>query len=207
MNEDHNLDKFLEKYKFPLAAGLVGLVLLISGIISSGIIPKTFVKSTKSYPKESIVQGIQTQALVKVDVSGAVINPGVYSMDKEARIEDVLKAAGGASSSADPQFLTKSLNLAQKVADGMKIYVPFEGEKSSSSNNLANLVNSSSLSPENININTASLGELDKLSGVGPVTAQKIIDGRPYQGVEELITKKVLSRALYEKIKDKISTY
>ena len=56
-----------------------------------------------------------------------------------------------------------------------------------------------------ININTATQTELEALPGVGPVTAGKIIDGRPYQTLEELKTKKAVGNALFEKIKDKLT--
>ena len=58
-----------------------------------------------------------------------------------------------------------------------------------------------------ININTASAGELDGLTGVGEATAQKIIDSRPYLAIEELVSKKVLGSKAFEKIKEKITAY
>lgn len=204
MNEDqaeNRLDQLLSKYKLPLAAGVVGLVLLIGGLIASGIIFKTFVKSTK-YPKESLVQTGQGM-VVKVDVSGAVANPGVYSLKIDSRIEEAIKAAGGIASEADPQYLSKYLNLAQKVTDGMKIYVPFEGEPLSGAGQTSGGVSGTSV----INLNAATLAELDKLPGIGPVSAQKIIDSRPYNSIEELFTKKIVSKAVYEKVKEKVSVY
>lgn len=204
MNEDqaeNRLDQLLSRYKFPLAAGVVGLVLLIAGLITSGIIFKTFVKSTK-YPKESLVQTSQGM-VVKVDVSGAVANPGVYSLKIDSRIEEAIKAAGGITNEADPQYLSKYLNLAQKVTDGMKIYVPFEGEPLSGAGQASGGVSGTSV----INLNTATLAELDKLPGIGPVSAQKIIDSRPYNSIEELFTKKIVSKAVYEKVKEMVSVY
>jgi DNA uptake protein ComE-like DNA-binding protein len=56
-----------------------------------------------------------------------------------------------------------------------------------------------------ININEASEGQLDTLYGVGPATAQKIIGGRPYSDIQELLTKKIVSRSVFDKIKDRIS--
>ena len=58
-----------------------------------------------------------------------------------------------------------------------------------------------------INVNIASATELDRLWGVGPATAEKIINGRPYSSVEELKTKKVLKSNVYERIKDEVSVY
>lgn len=197
----------LDKYKIPLLFGIVGLVLLVGGIISSGIIPKTFVKSTKQLPVQatvSEVSGVKKTLEVKVDVSGAVTSPGVYTLSADSRIEDAIKAAGGVLSFANSDYLAKNINLAQKVTDGMKIYVPSGSEivpvQTSSSQTSVNSTQQSL-----VNINSASLSDLDKLPGVGAVTAQKIIDNRPYSGIEELVIKKAVGRSVYEKIKGMIS--
>ena len=59
-------------------------------------------------------------------------------------------------------------------------------------------------SGDKIDINSASKDELEKLPGIGPATSQKIIDGRPYRGKNDLVTKKIVSKSEYEKIKDQI---
>lgn len=200
MDTESALDEFLSKYKLPLAMGVVGVVLLIGGLLSSGILSKTFVKSTQN-PK---VSTIQNNSIYKVDVSGEVLNPGVYQLPVGSRIEEAIKAAGGIKTSADPDFVAKNLNLAQKVSDGMKIYVPKLAEANQAGNQA---VAGSSTSEVLININTAPLSDLDKLPGVGEVTAQKIIDSRPFGSLEELLIKKAVSKATYEKIKDLVSTY
>ena len=58
-----------------------------------------------------------------------------------------------------------------------------------------------------VNINTASQSDLESLPGIGPVTASKIISDRPYQIVEDLVNKKAVSKAVFEKIKDQIVVY
>lgn len=202
--EDQNLvDDFLNKYKYPLLAGLVGLVLLLGGLFSSGIISKTFIKQSK-YPA-SAVPASTNAGFVKVDVSGAVFSPGVYSLPSGSRIEEAIKAAGGVTETADPVYVSKSLNLAQKTTDGMKIYIPAAAESGSSGSTAVLGANSAEQSL--ININEASLNDLDKLPGVGPVTAQNIIDKRPYGTIEELLSKKAVTRSVYEKIKDSVSVY
>lgn len=199
------LDELLSKYKIPLALGLVGVVLLIGGVISSGILPKTFVKSSKSIAP-SASQAPKTSSLVlsiaKVDVAGEVEKPGVYSLPIESRVEDALRAAGGVTESADPVYISKSLNLAQKISDGMKIYIPKVSEAGPSAMVLGVSGNPGPTDP--ININTALNTDLDKLPGIGEATAQKIISGRPYSGIEELLTKKVVTRSVYDKIKNLI---
>lgn len=194
----NKIDDLMNKYKVPIAASLVGLVLLIGGLFSSGILTKTFIKQTK-YPKESLVK---PQTTIKVDVSGAVHTPGVYNLPVDSRVDEAIREAGGVRDDADPEYISKSLNLAQKVSDGMKIYIPRKGD------NVLQLQGQALEVKGNvINVNNASLDELDKLSGVGPVTAQKIIENRPYSSIEELYTKKAVSRAVYEGIKDKVSVY
>lgn len=206
MEEGSRLDQFLNHNKIPLALGLVGLVLLTGGVISSGIIPKIFIKSTKTPASAQIYQGASVvSAEVKVDVGGEVKSPGVYNLSREARIEDALKSAGGVTQSADPTYLSKTINLAQKVSDGMKIYIPKISEtgQAGSSGTVAGVAAETAL----INVNIASLSDLDKLPGVGAVTAQKIIDNRPYNGIEDLLTKKAVTRATYDKIKEKVTTW
>lgn len=206
MDSQKSFDDLLSKYKMPLAVGFVGLVLLIAGVVSSGIIPRTFVKSTKS--PVSATQPQQTSPFeAKVDVSGEVRSPGVYALSGSARVEDALKAAGGVTESADPAYLSKTVNLAQRVSDGMKIYVPRISEAGPSAVVAQSGGDVAGVQTSMVNINAASLSELEKLPGVGEVTAQKIIDGRPYGGIEELFTKKAVNRSVYEKIKDKVATY
>lgn len=149
----------------------------------------------------SLTTGAQAnEQKVTVDVEGAVVNPGVYNLTSNSRVKDALISAGGLSSDADRNWVEKNLNLALKISDGSKIYVPRIGEQVQSA---------SSNSPNStlININSATLSELDGLSGVGPVTAQKIIDGRPYSSIEDLRSKKIVGQSVFEKIKDKISIY
>ena len=138
---------------------------------------------------------------VKVDVSGAVERPGVYELPNDSRVEDVLIAAGGLGAKADRIYVSKTINLAQRVTDGMKIYIPEIG--SANSSNLSSSTNLSDL----ININSATNAELDSLPGVGPATAAKIVAGRPYQSVSELIGRKIVGQSVYEKIKDMVAVY
>ncbi|MFH0936720.1 MAG: SLBB domain-containing protein [Candidatus Daviesbacteria bacterium] len=204
VEEENKLDNFLSHYKLPLAMGVVGAVLLIGGIVSSGILSKSLVKSTKqpaSYTSSQV-------GPVKVDVSGAVTSPGVYTLPTGSRIEDAIKAAGGVTEAADPAYLSKTINLAQKISDGMKIYVPRGQEASNLGSQQAGQSGSvAGVSEGLININNATGAQLDQLPGVGTVTSSKIIDGRPYGSIEELLTKKVVSRAVYDKIKEKVSVY
>ena len=130
-----------------------------------------------------------------VHVDGAVIAPGVYKVTADARVEDAIRSAGGMNADAD---LTR-INLASKLSDGQKVYVARIGEVLSGS--LGTTSSQSTL----ISINNASSAELDKLPGIGPATAAKIIAARPYSSLEELVSKKAVSSSVYEKLKDLIA--
>lgn len=181
----------------PLGLGSLGILLLGTGLIAS----------LNSSPQEEITfqpaeKSEVQKAKILIDVSGAVIKPGVYSLEEGARIKDALILASGLSGEADREWVDKNLNLAQKISDGSKIYIPLKGENLSSATSVG-VVQASNL----ININSASSAELESLSGIGPVTAGKIIDGRPYQSLEDLVKKKIVGSKVFENIKDKISVY
>lgn len=194
----------LEKFKLPIGLAVVGLVLIVGGIFASGLNkskPKDpSASSGQGFPKESMVQ---TQKLLSVDVSGAVSKPGVYKLADGSRIEDAVKAAGGFAADANQEYISKSLNMAQKLSDGSKVYVPAAGEQATWEVGF----DSSQVKVNKVNINTASQSELEALPGIGPVTASKIISDRPYQSAEDLLNKKVIGKAIFEKIKDQLVLY
>lgn len=149
---------------------------------------------SKPLPSESIVQVANN---LKVDISGAVKNPGVYELSSEQRIEDLILKSGGFLETANQEYISKHLNMAQKVVDGSKIYIPFKNESATSGIKTAS----------QININLASEEELEKLPGIGAVTASKVVAARPFTKIEDLLTKKVISKSVFEKIKQQISVY
>lgn len=140
---------------------------------------------------------------IVVDIEGAVVKPGVYELPNNSRIQDLLITAGGLSAKADRNYVSKNINLAQKLTDGGKVYIPKINEQGANTNLLPLSPNTQSV----VNLNTASVTDLDKLPGIGPVTAQKIISNRPYQNITELTSRKVVSSSVFEKIKDMITTY
>jgi len=123
----------------------------------------------------------------------------------------LLITAGGLSEKADRLWVEKNLNRAAKLIDGQKIYIPRADEQSNlttAKNSVDNQTISTNLGSSGggaININTASQKELESLEGIGPVYAQNIIEHRPYSNTEELVSKDVLKKSLFEKIKNKIS--
>ena len=151
---------------------------------------------------------------ISVDVEGKVIKPGVYQLDEGARLQDALIASGGLASGADREYVSKKVNLAQKILDGAKIYIPAVGEIEAaqavlSSSDPAEILTADiavgDQDEELINVNTASVESLDTLPKIGPVTAQKIINGRPYGSIEELVSKKVLTQKTFDGLRDMIS--
>ena len=190
----------VDKFKLPIALSLVGVVLIIGGLFASS----SGKPQSNDFPKESIVSG---QKFISIDVSGAVNSPGVHQVEESGRIEDAINAAGGFSEKANTEYIDKQLNLAQKLTDGTKIYIPFEGETSAGTVMGVRSQASGTAINEKVNINTSTQAQLESLSGVGPVTASKIITGRPYASIEELLGKKIVGKAVYEKIKDFIVSY
>lgn len=124
---------------------------------------------------------------VRVYVNGAVTNPAVYELPADSIVQDAILAAGGFASNANSALV----NLAQPVVDGMQILVPEEGVAAAAplapvlslpgGNSTITLPGASN--DGLININTASAEELDKLPGIGPSTAEKIISYRQSNGL------------------------
>lgn len=147
----------------------------------------------KTVSEDKELTEVKTSGYIFVDIDGAVKNPGVYQLEDGDRVNDAIIMAGGLTEHA----YTKNLNKARKISDGEKIYIPAEGEIESSSN-------SSGL----ININTASIGELMSLPGIGEVYAQRIIDYRSsklFGSVEEIKNIEGIGEKTFEKIKELIT--
>jgi len=203
MGEERERSAFAGK-KFSLLLVILGIVILGLGILGLKLFFSP--ESEIEILSESASEGLQET--IFVDLAGAVQKPGVYELESGSRINDLLVMAGGLSASADREWVNQSMNLAQKLADGAKIFIPARSE--TSGGNLSNLGNLSSVAGNVtglININTASSSQLESLWGIGPATAEKIISGRPYQITEELRTKKIVKSNVWEAIKDKITVY
>jgi competence protein ComEA len=124
---------------------------------------------------------------VLVHVAGAVHRPGVYNLRAGARVVDALRRAGGARRGAD----LSAINLAQKLEDGRQVLVMKRapgGAAAVAGSGVPGLPGTAPAPP--VDLNTATLEQLDTLDGVGPATAQKILEYRQQHGgfgsVEEL---------------------
>jgi competence protein ComEA len=110
---------------------------------------------------------------VVVDVVGAVRRPGLYRLKQGARIADAVARAGGATRKADLVLI----NLAAPLADGEQVIVPLRG-----SGVVAGAATPGAAASGPVHLSTATLEQLDSLPGIGPVTAQKILDYRQKHG-------------------------
>lgn len=153
---------------------------------------------------------------ITVDIKGMVNNPGVYEVDSDSRINDVIALAGGLKEGAD----TSNINLAKIVSDEMTIIVYSTEEVLEKFKqevcicNCPYIVNDACIGVDNndnnlININTASIEELTTLTGIGDVKAEAIIKYRnevgKFKTKEEILNVDGIGESLFEKIKDDIT--
>ena len=147
-----------------------------------------------------------TERPVIVHITGAVPRPGIYALPEGSRVQDAIAAAGGFLAEAG----RSDINLAAFLIDGEKLDIPFvEGGSPVLPTPVENNPVLPSSSTELIDINTASSAELESLPGIGPTTAQKIIEYREQNGAfvstEDIINVSVIGPGLYERIKDLIT--
>jgi len=197
----------IERFQLPLILGFLGVILIGVGFLVPHLTQpqKKEITLNSAETKSSKFAGQNKEASAKkivVDVAGAVKNPGVYNLKEDSRTSDALSAAGGLADQADQGWVAKNINLAAKLSDGQKVYIAALGEQVDSSiGDVAGTSTTNSI----ININSASESQLDTLPGIGPVTANKIIAGRPYKAISDLLSKKIVGQSTYAKIKDKIT--
>ena len=192
------LAQFWKAYRVPIILGLVSIFFIIASLT---ILIKSVQTSTPITfsSDEASVAGAMRGSEVVVDVAGAVVRPGVYNLPVGSRVEDAIAAAGGLSAEVDDDRLAKVVNRAAKLSDGAKIYIPKVGDTMTG-------FHPASLTGWNpVSVNAASQSELEALSGIGPATAKKIIAGRPYTSLEELVAKKAIGQALFDKLKGQLT--
>ena len=144
---------------------------------------------------------------IKVHIDGCVNKPGIIEIDEGSRIADAIDLVGGLTSDAS----TKNINLAYELQDGEKIYIPSKEESHNNEETIqvVSMGNTQSSSNGKININTASIDELQTISGIGKSTAQKIIDYRNENGkfkkIEELKEITGIGDRKYDIIKEQVT--
>lgn len=180
------------------------ILYLASGILFGLFLAALVWVVSRSPSGEAVVlRPAPTERPVVVYITGAVPRPGVYALPKGARVQDAISAAGGFLAEAEKS----QINLAALIEDGEKLDIPYvEGGSPVLSTPVPAIVTSTT---ELVNINTASTTELETLPGIGPTTAQKIIDHReangPFVNTEDIINVPGIGPGTYERIKDLIA--
>ena len=209
------------------AKKLIFIAILLTGCIITSLISTN--DKAKALPGGSSLQSAQgavaskaAQAkTVRVQVSGAVLEPGIYDLPASCRVKEAIVAAGGLTENAD----SERVNLVRKVRDGMQIRVPVQkaartnstqrknaqaksglGESASgkSGSNKAGSGRNSSMM-QSVRINSASAGELQQLPGIGPALAQRIVETRNrgrFTSTEDLLRVPGIGKAKLAKLRD-----
>jgi competence protein ComEA len=153
-----------------------------------------------------------TQAPIVIYITGSVKNPGVYSLSRQNRLGDAVTAAGGFLSDADQA----AVNLAAKILDGQRIVVPNINQSVTGTQGTVPPIGLSNPKPglvppsidNPLNLNTATLDEIDLLPGIGPARASEILAYRTKQGyiksIEEIMNITGIGQATFDRIKDYI---
>jgi competence protein ComEA len=175
-----------------IALGIIAVIVLIVSLLM------ILRGNTQINPAPEIIPITISEPEIFVDVTGAVNNPGVYSLTGRSRVIDAIKAAGDSAPGAD----LSTINLARVLNDGEQIYVD------------STVVNSSGqrvskkVATGPININRATLRQLDSLDGIGPVIAGRIIDYRKKNGsfltIDDLQKVSGIGAAKFAQIKSKV---
>jgi len=141
-----------------------------------------------------------TTGEVVAHAAGAVVAPGVYRLPSGARVADLLDAAGGPTADAD----VDQLNLAAVVADGERVYVPRVGEVA-----VVATASGGGATSGPLNLNTATIEQLEALPGIGPATAQAIVSAREeragFRSVDDLLDVRGIGPAKLEAIRELVT--
>lgn len=194
-------------------------MLFPSILVVSGLCYFYFSSSDSSPPQEELIETIQpieeknlsesaeeaVMQQVFVEIKGAVMYPGVYELEQDQRIKDVVQLAGGYTENADTQFI----NHAQKVQDEMVIYIPIMGEQLEEGSSSLLTLPTETNKEQKININKADVATLATLPGIGPFKAQSILTYREengqFQTIDDLKNVSGIGDKTFEKLKDAIT--
>ena len=204
------LKKSLKIEKFTAKHCLIGSFIVLIVIVALFLIFTNFFKYDRVGKKaddEFLVPLVSASpkddgTMVYVHVKGAVENPGVYPVEKNSRVFDVLRAAGGTTADAD---LT-GINLARKVNDEEEIFVQSKPEGLSTEITLQSTLTTGIT--KKVNINTATAAELDQLPKIGPVLSERIVTYRntngKFRSIEEIKKVDGIGEGIFNSVKDYI---
>jgi competence protein ComEA len=180
---------------------------VLLGVMAGFVLAGVLVFVSRAPEGEPIIlEPAPTKSPIAVHVIGAVPRPGLYEFAEGARVQDAIDAAGGLLASAN----VDALNLAELLADGQQLNIPYQVGAAPTEVSDTVVLPSSAQEPTPdpdivlVNINTATLEELDTLPGIGPTTAQKIIDYRtntPFSTIEDIMQVSGIGPAIFENIK------
>ena len=206
---------------------LIFITILLIGCIITSLISTN--DKEKTLPGSSMLQSAQgavtykaaQSKTVRVQVSGAVLEPGIYDVPASCRVEEAIAAAGGLTENAD----SERVNLVRKVRDGMHIRVPVQKAERTSRTQRKSAQAKSGLGEsasgksgsvkagsgrnnsimQSVRINSASASELQQLPGIGPALAQRIVETRSrwrFASVEDLLRVPGIGKAKLAKLCD-----
>lgn len=190
---------------------LVGLVVIIAVVLAGAVLwyarslPRPVaIRSDLQRPAPAAVASASAgPSVLLVHVAGRVRRPGVYEFRAGDRVVDAVQAAGGPRKGAD----LDALNLAAPLTDGEQVLVPARGPSGGASGVPG--APGATASPGLLNINTASESDLEGLSGIGPVLAQRIIDYRtehgPFSSVDGLLDVSGIGPATLDEFRDQVT--
>jgi competence protein ComEA len=186
---------------------------VLAGFLLAGVV---FFISRLPSGETIALQPAPTLAPIAVDVTGAVTHPGLYKFPEGSRVQDAIDAAGGLLAEAD----TTAINLAARLEDGRQLNIPYQDGSApaateppvfsfSSPDDTSSDATPEPSSTELIDINTATAEQLDTLPGIGPTTAQKIINYRetngPFATIEDIMNVSGIGPATFDNIQSLIT--
>lgn len=200
-NKFYSIKNFILKNKSIIIVSIILVLSVISLIIQNSKENSSITINEEELQKEKY------EGKIAVYISGEVKNPGVYYIDEESRVVDLIDLCGGFTNQAD----ISELNLAEKLSDAEKIDVPkliLESEQNTSEENLEeNILSNEEDNTGLININTASKEELKELKGVGDTLADNIIEYRnhtKFESIEDILNVSGIGEAKFEAIREYI---
>lgn len=224
--------KLIKKYKYIITA-IIALLIIIYIILTKFLLSKNskeniiIANEFETVEKNQSIEENNLSTKCNVDIKGAIKNPGVYQVSCDLFVNDIIKLAGGLTDKAD----TSVINLAKKISDEMVIivYTKEEVENSNIVKNVVKVIEKECKCPniQNdaclntkieeeitnnnniININTATIEELQKISGIGEAKAKAIIKYRESNGsfknIEDILNVDGIGVKFFEQIKDSIT--
>lgn len=205
---------------------LIFIAVLLTGcIITSLISTNDKEKPLAGSSLQSVQSAVTSKAVqvktVRVQVSGAVLEPGIYDVPANYRVEEAIAAAGGMTENAD----SERVNLVRKVRDGMQIRVPVQkaartsrtqrknaqataGYSASSTKKVGSTragAEKNNSAVQNVRINSAGVSELQQLPGIGPALAQRIVETRSrgrFSSADDLLRVPGIGKAKLAKLRN-----